>query len=200
MSIKNGKLIYHLTPLYSLESIIKYGLLSRDDLCKNDIGFIDTADQEILNERKRLGLSQFIPFHFHIHTAYDTVVKNVNSGKIFIYICLHRDFAKENGFMILPIHPASNEQPELFNYIEGFNIIDWDTMELSIPEVIDRDIDLRYHKQVRMAECLSPIPIPVGCFQSINVPDETVKKTVVDLLEVYGIKDRPYINIMNWFV
>ena len=200
MNIKNGKLIYHLVPLDSLGSIIEKDLMSRDDLGKNNINFIDTADQEILNERNRLGLSQFIPFHFHIHTAYDTAVKNVNIGKTFIYICLHRDFAKENDFMILPIHPASNEQPELLNYKKGFSIIDWDTMELSIPEAIDRGIDLRYHKQVRMAECLSPVSIPVECFQSINVPNDAVKKTVVDLLDTYGIKDRPYINIMNWFV
>ena len=74
MSVKNGKLIYHLVPLDSLESIIRYGLRSRDDLKKIGINFIDTADQEILHERERLGLSQYIPFHFHIHTAYDTAV------------------------------------------------------------------------------------------------------------------------------
>lgn len=32
MSIKDGRLIYHLVPIDSLESIIKYGLMSRDSL------------------------------------------------------------------------------------------------------------------------------------------------------------------------
>ena len=109
MNIRDGKLIYHLVPLDSLESIIEHGLMSRDDLADINIRFIDTADQEILRERERLGLSQYIPFHFHIHTAYDTAVKNVNRDKTFAYICLHRNYAKQNDFKVLPIHPASNE-------------------------------------------------------------------------------------------
>lgn len=95
MSIKDGRLIYHLVPIDSLESIIKYGLMSRDSLNKNNIKYIDTADHNILWERERLGLSQYIPFHFHIHTAYDTAVKNYNSNRTFVYICLSREFARE---------------------------------------------------------------------------------------------------------
>ena len=200
MSIRNGKLIYHLVPLDSLESIIEHGLMSRDDLAENGLSFIDTADQEILQKRERLGLSQYIPFHFHIHTAYDTAVKNTNRDKTFVYICLHRDYAKRRNFKILPIHPASNEQPTLFDYEEGFAAIDWDTMELTKSEAEERDGDLRYHQQVRMAECLSPFPIPVECFLSINVPNEKVKRVVSGLLETHNIMDRPHINIMNWFV
>ncbi len=200
MNIRDGKLIYHLVPLDSLESIIEHGLMSRDDLAENGLSFIDTADQEILQKRERLGLSQYIPFHFHIHTAYDTAVKNTNHDKIFVYICLHRDYAKRRGFKILPIHPASNEQPQLFDYEEGFAAIDWDTMELTKSEVEERDEDLRYHQQVRMAECLSPFPIPVECFLSINVPNEQVKRTVIELLDTHNIVDRPHVNIMNWFV
>lgn len=200
MSIRDGKLIYHLVPLDSLESIIEHGLMSRDDLAENGLSFIDTADQEILQKRERLGLSQYIPFHFHIHTAYDTAVKNTNRDITFVYICLHRDYAKRRNFKILPIHPASNEQPTLFDYEEGFAAIDWDTMELTKSEAEERDGDLRYHQQVRMAECLSPFPIPVECFLSINVPNETVKRVVIGLLEAHNIMDKPHINIMNWFV
>ena len=97
--IKDGKLLYHLVPLESLESIIMRGLMSRDNLEKNNIQFVDTANQDILRERKRLNLSQYIPFHFHIHTAYDTAVKNENH-RTFVYICVHRNFAKSNHFYI----------------------------------------------------------------------------------------------------
>lgn len=200
MSIRDGKLIYHLVPLDSLESIIEHGLMSRDDLADIDISFIDTADQEILRERERLGLSQYIPFHFHIHTAYDTAVKNVNSDRNFVYICLHRDYANKRNFKVLPIHPASNEQPELFDYEEGFAAIDWHTMELTIPEAQIAGIDLRYHKQVRMAECLASSPIPVSCFQSINVIDEETKEYVSDMLDFFNINNKPFVNIRDWFV
>lgn len=200
MSIREGKLIYHLVPLDSLKSIIEHGLMSRDDLYENNISFIDTADQEILCERERLGLSQYVPFHFHIYTAYDTAVKNANIGRTFVYICLHRDYARENNFQILPIHPASNEQPELLEYDEGFEEIDWNTMELKITEAQIAGIDLRYHKQVRMAECLAPSPISVNCFQSINVPDEETKEYVLELLDSFNIRNMLYINVRDWFV
>lgn len=200
MSVKNGKLIYHLVPLDSLESIIRYGLRSRDDLKEIGINFIDTADQEILHEREMLGLSQYIPFHFHIHTAYDTAVKNKNIQRTFIYICLHRDFARNNGFKILPIHPASNEQPELYEYDDGFEAIDWQTMELKIPEAQSCGIDLRYHKQVRMAECLAISPISVEFIQSIIVPDEETRDYVLSLFESFSVNTIPYVNVRNWFV
>lgn len=200
MNIRDGKLIYHLVPLDSLESIIEHGLMSRDDLADINIRFIDTADQEILRERERLGLSQYIPFHFHIHTAYDTAVKNVNRDKTFAYICLHRNYAKQNDFKVLPIHPASNEQPELYDFDEGFEKIDWSTMELTIPEAQNAGIDLRYHKQVRMAECLAFSPIPVSCFQSINVPNEETQEYVLNLLASFNISPKPFVNVRDWFV
>lgn len=200
MSIKDKKLIYHLVPLDSLESIIKHGLMSRYDLYKNNINFIDTADKDILSERKRLGLSKYIPFHFHIHTAYDTAVKNANKDMTFVYICLHRDFARRKKFKILPIHPASNEKPDLFEYDKGFEKIDWNTMELNNSDAQNAGIDLRYHKQVRMAERLAPSPVSVNSFQSINVPDEKTKNYVLKLLKSFNIGNKPHVDIRNWFV
>lgn len=200
MTIKDGKLIYHLTPVDSLESIIRFGLRSRDDLDAINIDFIDTADQEILRERERLGLSQYIPFHFHIHTAYDTAVKHAYKNTDFAYICLHRDFARQMNYRILPIHPASNEQPVLYDYEEGLAVIDWKTMEQTILDAQIAGTDMRYHKQVRMAECLAFSPVSVSCFQSINVPNEEVRRYVLNLLASINIDSYPYINIRDWFV
>ena len=45
---RNKKLIYHLTPLSNLESILDKGLLSRKELEKNQENFSDIADQEII--------------------------------------------------------------------------------------------------------------------------------------------------------
>ncbi|MCD7810260.1 MAG: DUF4433 domain-containing protein [Ruminococcus sp.] len=200
MSIRDGKLIYHLVPLDSLKSIIEHGLMSRDDLNNNKISYTDTANKDILQERKRLGLSQYIPFHFHIHTAYDTAVKNANPNIVFAYICLHRDSAKRENFKVLPIHPASNERPDLYDYNEGFEAIDWHTMELTNREAENEGIDSRYHKQVRMAECLAFSPVPVNRFFSINVPDEKAKEYVLNLLKSFDINCKLRVNVMDWFV
>ena len=88
----------------------------------------------------------------------------------------------------------------MFTYDEGFKKIDWSVMELNKSEIKSHRIEERYHQQVRMAECLSPITIPVNYFQSINVPNEETQNFVNDLLESYSVKNKPYVNIRNWFV
>lgn len=62
-----GKLIYHITSIDNLPSIIKFGLLSRKCILQNhDIHFTDIADPEILSKRERYkeALSQYVLFHF----------------------------------------------------------------------------------------------------------------------------------------
>nr|WP_051514417.1 DarT ssDNA thymidine ADP-ribosyltransferase family protein [Nitrincola nitratireducens] len=59
---QNGKLLYHLTALDNLESILQNGLQSRAALQENK--FEDVADSEILKSRQQHGLDQFVPFHF----------------------------------------------------------------------------------------------------------------------------------------
>ncbi|MBR3537100.1 MAG: DUF4433 domain-containing protein [Oscillospiraceae bacterium] len=182
MSIKDGKLLYHLTTLDALPSIAETGLLSRGELARRNIVFTDTADHEILSGRERLGLSDYIPFHFHHQTSYDSGVKYSHTNTVFIYIRITRNFAKEHNFKILPNHPNSLEHPDLYDYEEGFNLIDWDVMELTRPQALERNIKERYHKQVRMAECLSPVPVNIRDFQSIIVPDNDTKLIVSDII------------------
>ena len=197
-TIKDKKLLYHLTAINSFESIVQFGLMSRDALIENNITFLDTADQNILKERERLNLSQFIPFHFHIHTAYDTAVKDSNIFTVFIYLCLRRSYAIENDFKILPIHPVSTERPIIYDYEDGFNMIDWKTMELTQKELFNMgasDVDINYHKQVRMAECLSPCVIPISDFQSIHVKDQRCKNEICYILNYYNVNPQPFVDI-----
>lgn len=201
MRIRDGKLLYHLTTLSVFESIVKNGLLSRGSLLQMELPFVDTANHDILEGRDRLGLVNYIPFHFHIHTNYDTYIKDHNRDKAFIYLCIHRDYAKANNFSILPIHPTSNEQPQIYSsYNEGIAHIDWDTMELKKTDIFPEGITERYRSQVRMAECLSPNIIPISAFQSIIVKDEASEKFVHNILDKYGIKENPpYINVKPKF-
>lgn len=196
MSIQNGKLLYHLTTLDVFESIVINGLLSRSELNRRKLSFVDTANHEILEGRKRLDLSEYIPFHFHIHTAYDTVVKG-SYNKEFIYLRLSRTYAFLNDFKILPIHPTSNEQPKLYSYLDGFNKINWEVMEMTNKEALENNIEDRYHKQVRMAECLSPRVIPIEDFQSIVVPDNNCKNKVCAILKKYSMQNQqiPFVDV-----
>ena len=62
---KTGKLLYHLTKLSNLESIIQQGMLPRKYILENGIRFGDIADGQIISKRQELGLDIYTPFHFH---------------------------------------------------------------------------------------------------------------------------------------
>ena len=159
---KEGKLLYHLTELKNLESIIDFGLVPRKILRENTVTFGDVADPEIIRKREVLGLDGYIPFHFHPYSAFDVAVKKTHVGEEMIYICITRSLARRNNFRILPKHPLALEECQLYNYDEGFEMIDWDILT----RVGQNDEDAR---QIKMAECLSPLVIPVDAFQCIYV-------------------------------
>lgn len=77
---KEGKLLYHLTELKNLESIIDSGLVPRKILRENTVTFGDVADPEIIRKREVLGLDEYIPFHFHPYSAFDVAVKKTHAG------------------------------------------------------------------------------------------------------------------------
>lgn len=187
--IQSGKLLYHLTKLSNLDSIIKTGLVSRRILESNQIDFGDVADSQIMSKRKEFGLDSYVPFHFHPYSAFDTVVKNTYPDE-FIYICITRTLARENGFLILPKHPLSIEEVKLYSYDDGMDKIDWDAMESSSTKS-------DHCKNVRMAECLTDRVISVGYFQSIAVRNQDVKEIVEDKLK--GVKEaRLFVDIQPW--
>ena len=78
---KEGKLLYHLTELKNLESIIDFGLVPRKILRENTVTFGDVADPEIIRKRESLGLDGYIPFHFHPYSAFDVAVKKTHAGE-----------------------------------------------------------------------------------------------------------------------
>lgn len=193
-NVKSGKLLYHLTELKNLESIIRFGLIPRKVLLENTVTFEDIANPEIIVKRERLGLDEYIPFHFHPYTAFDLAVKKQHANDEVMYICIRRELARRNNFKVLPKHPLSLEDCQLYDYEEGFKRIDWDTMA----KVGLTDPD---SKQTKMAECLSAKVIPVDCFQCFYVPSEQSKEFAENTLRAYGIEfPPPFVNVMpQWF-
>ena len=187
--IQSGQLLYHLTKLSNLDSIIEHGLVSRGILERNGAAFADVANPEIMRKRKEFGLDTYIPFHFHPYSSFDVAVKN-SYDEEFIYICITRRLARANNFLILPKHPLSAEEVQLLDYDTGIAAIAWDAMESS-STLSD------YNKNVRMAECLTEKVVPVNYFHSIAVRDESIKRIVEQKLQiVHGT--RPYVNIQPW--
>jgi hypothetical protein len=171
--IQHQKLLYHLTAFDNLKSILKNGLQPRSSVKD----FEDIAEKNLINFRNEKGISHLIPFHFFSRTPFAGIVQKNNPETEFIYITIHRDFARENNFKIIPTHPKHMEPLEILEYDEGFQYIDWELMN-------KRDYSDYECKEVCMAECVAPYnSIPAKAFHSIIVRTEAIKKDIEKLCE-----------------
>lgn len=152
MRIKEQSILYHLTHIDNLESIMENGLLSRNDVNNLSHSFVDVADSEILEKRNQNKLDDYVLFHFYPNSAFDTAVKEEYGAENFVYIAIYRNFAKDNGFKIIPRHPLHGEF-ELYDYEEGFEEIDWELFETKMEDIpADEKVEA---KLTKMAECIS---------------------------------------------
>ncbi|MDD3138228.1 MAG: DarT ssDNA thymidine ADP-ribosyltransferase family protein [Lachnospiraceae bacterium] len=193
-SVQTGKLLYHLTKLSNMESIINDGLLPRKYLFEKEAIFEDVADPKIITKRTELGLDCYTPFHFHPYSSFDVAVKNTYSNEKFVYICISRSLAQFNNFGVLVKHPLSQDECVIYDYDEGIKLIDWETMKMV-------GVESDYAKNVKMAECITNKRIPAELFQCIYAPDEETKQIVESLLTKKNITEHPpYVNVQGcWF-
>lgn len=191
---KTQSLLYHLTKLSNLDSIIKNGMLPRRKIIEQKIQFGDIADKEIITKRQELGLDGYTPFHFHPYSAFDVAVKNKYHGQDMIYLCISRKKAQCEKYKILPKHPLSESECQLYNYDEGFEMIDWETLQ-------EKNRSDSYAKQVKMAECLTDKTIFIDEFYCIYVKSETQKNKVINILNSNRVNfPFPNIYVQNvWF-
>ena len=188
--IKNKKYICHLTALSNLESIVNQGLLPRNQLQKEQ--FVDTANHDILQGRTQFHLGDFVPFHFDYHTAYDTSVKKTHRDIEFIYLCVNRSNASRMGFLVLPIHPTLPPLP----YDEGFDAIDWNTMEMNNGECNDEN----YRTQVRMAECIHEGTLNISDIDFIICRTDKIKNEIIGIFNDCQLQNKPRIMVnANFF-
>lgn len=168
---KDGKLLYHLTALENLESIIDNGLKPRNQI---NFNIIDIADSEILESRKKFELGEHTPFHFFCPTPFAGSVQIANTEKEFVCIAITRDLAKDNNFTIIPTHPLNFMEKPL-NWNDGMGKIDWDLMN-------KRDYSDHDCRETCMAESNFKGTVLAKHFNCIFVRNEEVKSHVVELL------------------
>ncbi|HEC1797817.1 TPA: DUF4433 domain-containing protein [Campylobacter lari] len=185
VNIKDGKLLYHLTPLENLESIIRNGLKPRSNLDKEK--FIDTANSDIINKRSKMKLTDYVPFHFISNGPYDGSVRKAYPDKDFAYICVSREVIK-NDCKIIVGHPLNipvlnsmilgglkindlidRDSNKLYDWDKGFDKINWELME-------ERNYTDEACKQMCMSEALYPETITHENIQSIWIPSSEVNK------------------------
>lgn len=113
-----GKLIYHITSIDNLPSILKFGLLSRKCILQNhDIHFTDIADPEILSKRERYkeALSQYVLFHFFAKNPFDGAVCEKYGSENMAIIAVWRSICEHNNYQIIPSHPLDSDAPDLYS-------------------------------------------------------------------------------------
>jgi len=172
INIQIQKLLYHITDINNLPSILKNGLIAR----ANITGFEDIADHDILKSRKKLNLARYVPFHFFAQNPFEGRVQKDHPQKEFILITIRREVAAKNGWKIVPKHPLAGNDLLLLDYKEGLEAIDWDKMN-------ERDYANEESKSICMAECLSPNTVSANSFFNIYVKSKESKSKVVDLLK-----------------
>ncbi len=176
--IRDGRLLYHLTALENLESILQHGLRPRCELSNNE--FNDVADGEILDSRATHSLDNFVPFHFFAKNPFDCGVQRTHSDKDFVLISVQRATARANSWQIAPTHPLAEEGYQILDYDAGFSAIDWVLME-------ERDYDDRACKVACMAECLSPTSVNPNLIFCIYVKEARVKAVVDRLVKSHNV-------------
>lgn len=182
-----GKLLYHITHLDNIPSILEKGLIPRSFLHKNGVNdFTDVADQEILSKREsyKSKLSQYVLFHFYVKNPFDGAVCRKYGSKNMAIIAINRNKRKVNKFYIIPSHPLDKEDPDIYPYEDGFSLIRWD--------ILDREHGRDYHdREIRnacMAECVIPYIIPSSAFAYIFVQNEAAKSRIDSIASELGIK------------
>lgn len=176
ISIKDGKLIYHLTALANIESILINGLKPRKELTET---FKDIAEKDIIDFRNTNNISNLIPFHFFTGTPFAGAVQKNYPDIEFVYIALHRDIAKDpkKNFKIIPTHPKHMKPLKMFKYKEGLKEIDWELME-------KRDYTDSECKEACMAECVAGYKhISPKIFHCIIVKSKETKSYIEKLCQ-----------------
>lgn len=187
MSIREGKLIYHLTDIKNVQSIIENDLLPRKTMFEKGFCFQDVADQEILHFREEYDLNKYVPFHFFGRNPFDGKVQLCHPKSEFVYFCIRRNYARTKGFQIIPKHPLNMNPFIMYNYDDGMEKVEWDKMEV-------RDYSDYECKEICMAECVYDGSIAIHEFSNIYVKTEADKIYVERLLKKYGINNL-YVNV-----
>ena len=188
--------LHHITHIDNLESILKNGLKSRNELLSNtDIDFEDTADPDII--QKRGILNNYIPFHSdwiqNSHRIpYNYVICNKHGYDNMIFLYINPEKASKKYLMKYFLYHPLSSYVKKYNNLEDF----LNSFKLEI-EILQKEYNFDYNiqqvKEFRMSEVLIlKNAIFLDDDWSIIVYSEESFKKVKEIIEKYQNK---YSNI-----
>ena len=187
----NGKLLYHITYIDNISSILLEGLLSREMLRKYNVNyFTDIADPEIIGKRENYknALSKYVPFHFYAKNPFDGAVCKKYGSENMVIITVSRDlhYRKdyEKKMFVIPSHPLDKDEPDFYLYEEGLKLVKWD--------ILDNEDERDYHnseiKKACMAECVIKHRVPPEDFATIYVQNKNIENKIKEMKKSAPIK------------
>ncbi len=177
MSARDKQLLYHLTSLRNLPSIVEHGILPRAELARRGLAFDDVGDPEILARRASLSLDELVPFHFVPKTPFAYQVAHREGQGSLMFACVRRDRARRRGYGVIPAHAPANataraRPPDVLGWDEGFDVVDWARIDTGGDWHTDRRL-----RSALMAEAVSFERIPPGDVAVIFVATATAHAT-----------------------
>lgn len=170
-----GKLLYHITHVDNMQSILNNGLMSRQQLLNMKNQFVDIANPEIIEKRDEYNhLSNYVLFHFFAKNPFDCAVCHAYGINNMAIITINRERHKDNKFRIIPTHPLDTNTPKIYNYEEGYPLIAWDILDMPA----NRDYNDPIIKKACMAECIVEDIIQPEDFYFVYVYNEQTKSKI----------------------
>lgn len=182
-----GKLLYHITHLENMKSILQQGLVPRKTLEQQGIRYLDIADPGIIKDRGHymVDLAEYVPFHFFVKNPFDGAVCKKYGAENMVILAIQREDHEKNKFSIIPAHPLGREQPEILPYETGFDRVRWDILDAEYRDYHDPEV-----KRACMAECVVPYPVPPQAFFRVFVKTPGARDHILRLDRSDVIKNR----------
>ncbi len=188
-----GALLYHITHIDNMPSILQHGLLPRAEVQAQGLHFTDIADPEILSKRQAYNraLSQYVLFHFYPKNPFDGAVCKTHGSENMVLITINRAEHLNHDFYIIPSHPLDKDTPEIYPYEEGFDRIQWDILDRKVGNRDYHDPEVR---KACMAECVMSYAILPQAFSLVFVENEFAKSRILAMenSDQISLKVAPY--------
>ncbi|MGL6130958.1 MAG: DarT ssDNA thymidine ADP-ribosyltransferase family protein [Fusobacteriaceae bacterium] len=185
--------MHHLTPIDNLASILSKGILARNSVNN----FSDTADPDIIQERKNIGgldLNNFVPFHLDFlqkdhEISYNHIVLRNNGKENMVFIISTPEKLKCTAINMIYFlyHPASNYAKKFLKWADYSKTTTTEYKTLKKENKGKLNYRDNRTQQFLMSEILVPDFFKIKNIEKLIVFGEVPKKRVEKILDEYNV-------------
>ena len=189
--------LYYITGIENLESILSSGILSRDEVEKLGLNFVDIADEGIVEKRRKKGLSKYVNLYIYPRNAMMYRLSKNRKDKLLV-IGVDAAVSERSGSKV-SIGNAASDYSILLNSGDVYltklfervrDIRDWYSSEaiIDIKPFIKKSklpfpsVEYLFPKTFLQSEVLIPKRVPKKYIRAIYVPNEDMKKKVLRMV------------------